>query len=262
MARDKVTPARKSTKRKVVGGASGRDEGQTSEYEQQRLSRIRENREKLEALKLPSLASSLLGSSGSSENPINPSEEFEVKDRNSRRGKGERSEEDGDDDYQPSEDDEFSGESSSREEDAEYEDQAPKRKGKKKISSNLQGGNETYIVGKKSSLIVMDEDDPDLQQAIALSLEGPNDNAISGKGENDCNCSISGVQEKLDNIVKNAGACGRKRKGSMKRPQMTKDDLIAFFFSFDGILLFGTHLTAMLKLPLIFYVWIKPFFEI
>lgn len=109
-----------------------RDEG-ISEYERQRLSRIKENRARLEALGLPQLASSLIGSL--SEHRRSGEEGKGKKKAKKRKGVGRSSADDEDDEeYRPSDEDneEEEGEGSSSSEE-EKKDEMPPSGSRRKV---------------------------------------------------------------------------------------------------------------------------------
>lgn len=113
----------------------GRDEG-ISEYERQRLSRIKENRARLEALGLPQLASSLIGSLSEHRRP---GEEGKGKKKaKKRKGVGRSGADDEDDEeYQPSDEDneeeEDDRESSSSSEQEKEKDKGPPSGSRRKV---------------------------------------------------------------------------------------------------------------------------------
>ncbi|KAF5188676.1 Calmodulin-related, partial [Thalictrum thalictroides] len=135
-----------------------------SEYEKQRLERIKENKARLESLRLPSLASSLLGS---------------VKNKDKRKEKNKRGKEE-DEEYKPSDGEERASSSSNEEGDEEEEDEeeeenkspeASNSKGKNRQSSHKSKRKTKRFVQKRRRRLDYVDDDEALKQAIALSLE-------------------------------------------------------------------------------------------
>uniref|UniRef100_A0A1D1YZW7 Calmodulin-like protein 4 n=1 Tax=Anthurium amnicola TaxID=1678845 RepID=A0A1D1YZW7_9ARAE len=245
-----TSPPSRRTSRRGRGRASGGggDGDGMTEYEQQRLSRIRENRARLQALGLPNLASSLLGSSGSGK----PGQILEEGEADTGKGKRHRkrcgeNEDEEDDEYQPSDEGEGGESSSSDEEKAEEEEslvspsgarQTPKGKGQKeKTSGGVKVRKQLSIQQRMDELDFMD-DEVALQQAIAISLEEP---VKYSSAETNMISQISaGVststkrQGKIDGTsTQDTPGGGKRRKGNVRRPQMTEDELVAYFFSFD-----------------------------
>ncbi|CAA7391596.1 unnamed protein product [Spirodela intermedia] len=232
MAGAKPSHAKKSARRRVGRGTSGRVEDGLSEYERQRVSRIRENQARVEALGLRNLASALRGPSGPVEQGQATGEnktDGRILDRE-KRGKND---DDVDDDYQPSEEDEGGEGFLSSEEEAEEEGQTTKRK--KKIFTNVKDRNELDIPLKRNQNDLDGvDDDADLLQAIALSLEEPRQPEENKPSRASSGASTSrGLHGEKENFVPHATPGGKRRKGNTKRPQMTKDELVAYFFSFD-----------------------------
>lgn len=128
MAGAEPSPVKRSSRRGVGRGASGRDDDGLSEYERHRLSRIRENQARLEALGLRNLASALRGPSSSVGQGQATGETKTDSGILGRRRRGKNDDDEGDDDYQPSEEDEGGEGFLSSEEEAEEEGQTPKRK--------------------------------------------------------------------------------------------------------------------------------------
>ncbi|KAK1262539.1 Calcium-dependent protein kinase 3 [Acorus gramineus] len=199
-----------------------------SSYEEQRLSRIRENQRRLEALGLPALASSLSKSIKRQQGP--------------GRARKDRSRGDKDDDeYQPS-DGEGEVESSSEEDgggDAGASKSGSRRtpNRKRKNKRSLEKVKDTMDLRSRKNLNMDDVDeDATFQQAIALSLEGSlrsSEPTLSG--------SPQGSNTKLGNTSsreRKGGANRNSQKEKKKnlftsRAQMAEDEVVAYFFSFD-----------------------------
>uniref|UniRef100_A0A7N0SZ31 Uncharacterized protein n=1 Tax=Kalanchoe fedtschenkoi TaxID=63787 RepID=A0A7N0SZ31_KALFE len=180
-----------------------------SEYEQQRLRRIRENKERMEAMGLRNMASFLRVCD-------------QKKDKRKLKGKAKVDEE-----YRPS-DDEGSGGSDDDEFVTDLRPKTankkiPKKKKKKMSVQNLMDATE-----------VMDEDE-DLKLAIALSLR---------EAEIIETPQRVGEVDKKNNEAKTSGkeadARNHKDKGNRKtkkqmvsRMQMMEDEVILHFFRFD-----------------------------
>ncbi|CAN6276412.1 unnamed protein product [Urochloa humidicola] len=205
-----------------------------TEYERQRLSRIRENEARLEALGLRSLAASPL--------LRNPSPAAAAKEKQKKRSADE------DEEYVPSDDacgeDEEEEESSSEsgqddEMDGEGKSVSRSRaKGKKnKLSKSGKSTKGTPRKGSSSFADFMD-DDAALQQAIALSLVESSEKNTTAMGA-ETSSTVKGASEGIP--FKNNGKTSvqdsaKKRKIKMlgkSRIQLTEDDVVALFFSFD-----------------------------
>ncbi|MQM09763.1 hypothetical protein Taro_042648 [Colocasia esculenta] len=245
MASSTSSPAKRTSKRGSGRSASGgQDDEGTTEYEKQRLSRIRENQERLEALGLRTLASALLGSSASGkQGQVSKEEKAGTSRRQKKKGHGGNAD-DEDDEYRPSEEDQGDGNFSSGEEETEEEEASspgarrlPRGKGQKKASSNaVKVGKKLPIQSNMDQLGDMD-DDAALQQAIALSLEKPmkcsaaESNMVSQNSNDFVNTECHG-KNNVNNIQQTPGR-GKRRKPNVNRPQMSEDELVAYFFSID-----------------------------
>ncbi|CAL5030811.1 unnamed protein product [Urochloa decumbens] len=205
-----------------------------TEYERQRLSRIRENEVRLEALGLRGLAAS----------PFlrNPSPAAAAKEKQKKRSADE------DEEYVPSDDgrgegDEEDESSSESGQDDEMDGEGKllsrsRAKGKKKKMS--KSGKSTKSTPRKggSSFADFVDDDAALQQAIALSLVESSENSATAMGE-EASSTVKGASEGTP--YKNNGKTSvqdsaKKRKIKMlgkSRIQVTEDDVVALFFSFD-----------------------------
>ncbi|XP_073101490.1 uncharacterized protein [Elaeis guineensis] len=236
----------KASSPEISSPEEGRSEG-ISEYERQRLSRIKENRARLEALGLPQLASSLIGSLSERRRP---GEDGKGKKKaKKRKGVGRSSADDEDDEeYRPSDEDNEEEEeedvesSSSSEEEKEKDKRRPsgsRRKGKKRISLNatklrksLDGEGDM----KKSDDFI--DDDVAIKQAIALSLgEAMEESGVAGFSQNSgTNIADSSPHGKKDRTSLQETVGKRKNKKlSKSRVQLSEDEVVAYFFSFDGI---------------------------
>ncbi|KAG1362181.1 myelin transcription factor 1-like protein [Cocos nucifera] len=222
----------------------GRDEG-ISEYERQRLSRIKENRARLEALGLPRLASSLIGSLSEHRRP--GEEGKEKKKAKKRKGVGRSSVDDEDDDeYRPSDEykeEEEDGESSSSSEEKKEKDKRPpsgsRRKGKKRNSLNAtKAGKSLDGEGDMKNSDDFIDDDVAIKKAIALSLgEVMEESGIAGFSQNSgTNIADSGPRGKKDKTSLQETVGKRKNKKlSKSRVQLSEDEVVAYFFSFDEV---------------------------
>ncbi|OEL31545.1 hypothetical protein BAE44_0007435 [Dichanthelium oligosanthes] len=173
--------------------AGDETDGHMTEYERQRLLRIRENEARLEALGLRGLAASPL--------LRNPSPAAAAKGKQKKRSANE------DEEYVPSDD---------------------------------GGGKSTKSMATKGSSSFTDfvDDDAALQQAIALSLAESSEMSVAAMGA-ETSSSVKGASEGTP--YKNNGKTSvqdsaKKRKIKMlgkSKIQLTEDDVVAFFFSFD-----------------------------
>ncbi|RCV34710.1 hypothetical protein SEVIR_7G190400v4 [Setaria viridis] len=206
-----------------------------TEYERQRLSRIRENEARLEALGLRCLAASPL-----LRNPSPPA---------AAKGKQKKRSADEDEEYVPSDDgrggDDEEESSSGSEQDEEMDGDgksASRSRAKGKKTKLSKSGKPTKITPTKGSSSFADfvDDDAALQQAIALSLAESSEKSVTTMGA-ETSSTVKGSSEGTSN--KNNGktsiqdsAKNRKIKILGKsRIQLTEDDVVAFFFSFDEV---------------------------
>ncbi|KAF8379241.1 hypothetical protein HHK36_028673 [Tetracentron sinense] len=208
--------------------SNGGDKG-VSGYENQRLSRIRENMARLEALGLPKLASSFLGS---------------VKKQPNRKGKEKKDE---DDEYRPSDGEDRV--SSSSEEDNDEEDSKVRDDG----SSGSRRATACKVVKNKNSLKTgkakmknpvqkhvgdfIDDDDA-LRQAIALSLEDSAEvsGGVRGGPSQSSNTHVANAvlnERKGGARIQEDTGRRKRRKSITSRVQMTEDEVIVHFFQFD-----------------------------
>ncbi|XP_008796080.2 YTH domain-containing protein 1-like [Phoenix dactylifera] len=221
----------------------GGDDG-ISEYESQRLSRIKENRARLEALGLPQLASSLIGSLSKHRRP--GEEDKGKKKAKKRKGVGRSSADDEDDEeYRPSDENEEQedGESSSSSEEEKEKDKKPpsgsRRKGKKSNSLNAARVGKSFDgEGDKKNSDDFIDDDAAIKQAIALSLgEAMEESAAAGFSQHSgTNVADSGPRGKKDNTRLQETVGKRKNKKlSKSQVQLSEDEVVAYFFSFDEV---------------------------
>ncbi|XP_068651142.1 uncharacterized protein [Aristolochia californica] len=193
--------------------------GGISEYEKQRLLRIKENRERMNALGLRNLASSLFDSA---------CKKKRVMESGKRKG---RKKTDGDDDYSPIEGEQ--AESSSTDA-SDEEHETPRRVSKSKVNKGSQSNAKTTKEVPVETLHCDSdfiEDETALQQAIALSLGGqPEDSGISPTS---CRSGISGKEEGSSTRESTGRRKKRNLMRSISRVQMTEDEMVAYFFSFD-----------------------------
>ncbi|CAN6229006.1 unnamed protein product [Urochloa humidicola] len=199
-----------------------------TEYERQRLARIRENEARLEALGLRGLAASPL--------LRNPSPAAAAKEKQKKRSADE------DEEYVPSddgrgendeEDESSSGSGQDDEMDGEGKSASRSRaKGKKKkLSKSGKSTKNTPRKGSSSSADLMD-DDAALQKAIALSLVESSEKSATAMGSG-TSSTVKGASE-----ATSCKGSAKNRKIKMlgkSRIQLTEDDVVAFFFSFDEV---------------------------
>ncbi|KAJ3681371.1 hypothetical protein LUZ60_015860 [Juncus effusus] len=186
----------------MAGGTGEAGEESMTEYERQRLARMRENKARMEALGLRGLSSSL---QTNSESPTNK-----------RKKKKKRVEEEEEEEYRPSdeeEEEEMEAEETSVSREEEREGSKKKKKGPPKSSGN---GNDCGFV----------DEDTALAQAIALSLNESVKN--------------SDLKETKVSQLGKINVTGKEspRKRNMKKPnksgiKLTEDEVIAFFFTLD-----------------------------
>ncbi|XP_052151977.1 uncharacterized protein LOC127770351 [Oryza glaberrima] len=204
-----------------------------NDYERQRLARIRENEARLQALGIRRLAASPLLHSPAS----------------SAGGKGKRKSRaaDADEEYLPSdggEDDEEEESSSTSDQDGEEEEDAEassrsRKKGKKKV---LNSGKSSQVTHRKENAHLADsvDDDAALQQAIALSLAESLENSVPAMSGETPSTGMKGSGStpcKKNNTVpiQDSAKTMRIKKQGKSRIQLTEDDVVAFFFSFDEV---------------------------
>ncbi|PAN39293.1 hypothetical protein PAHAL_7G233800 [Panicum hallii] len=206
-----------------------------TEYERQRLERIRENEARLEALGLRGLAASPL--------LRNPSPAAAAMGKQKKRSADEDEEYVPSDDGRGEEDEDESSSESGQDDDMDGEGKSASRsraKGKKKkLSKSSKSTKSAATKGSSSSTDFVDDDDA-LQQAIALSLAESSEKSVTAiRAE-----TSSTVKEASEGTpYKNNGKTSvqdsaKNRKIKMlgkSRIQLTEDDVVAFFFSFDEV---------------------------
>ncbi|XP_039121248.1 uncharacterized protein LOC120257988 isoform X1 [Dioscorea cayenensis subsp. rotundata] len=223
---DDNEPSTPETSSQGEEGGAGEEEGEAweqraLEYERERLLRIKENRARLEAL-------GLLRPGSKPPQGASKGKKAAVK-----RG-------DDDDEYRPSDEDR-------NDEDDDYEPlptgsrQNLKAKGKKKISFSLaKTRKRPNREGSMKEDELVDNDEASLQQAIALSLGsvaecstaeagGPSQNS----GKTTRGAQLHGMTDKTKTQATSAKK--KQRKLNSRRVQLTEDELVAFFFSFDEV---------------------------
>ncbi|CAD6262932.1 unnamed protein product [Miscanthus lutarioriparius] len=214
--------------------AAGREtDEQLTEYEKQRLSRIRENEARLEALGLRTLAASPLLRSPSP---------------GAAKGKQKKRSADEDEEYVPSdngggEEDNESSSESAQDEEVEGAGKSASRsraKGKKKkLSKSGKSTKSTPAKGSASFADVVD-DDTALLQAIALSLAEYSEKPSTAVGA-ETSSTVTGASEstphknKSKASVQDSAKNKKIKKLGKSRIQLTEDDVVAFFFSFDEV---------------------------
>ncbi|KAF6175380.1 hypothetical protein GIB67_036471 [Kingdonia uniflora] len=213
-----------------IGGAV-----KVSEYEKQRLERIRENRERLEALGLRNLSFSLMGSGKKQANPkgkAKKNEDDEYVPTEGEERASASSEDDGDSDGKEDEEDEFEvgndGSSSSRGRKVEKGKNIRNTKKMKKKLSVQNSMNEPDFI----------DDDAAIEQAIALSLGKSSalSGSIHGGAPQNSRKDVANVnpREKKGRDRTQTNNEGKKRrKQNISRVGMTEDQVIFHFFNFD-----------------------------
>lgn len=207
-----------------------------TDYEKQRLARISENKARLEALGLPHLASSFLHSFPGQQ----PRNLKKSKGARSRRGEGGDEEEE----YRPSDDDGAAedndkGESSSASEEEEANSKTSYSRGKGKNRSSLIAAKvkRSSIANEGLNECDIFDDEASLKQAMALSLEATiGDSAgtsawLSQKSTSDI--ASKDAQKYKGKVQKSAAGRKSIRKLNNARVQLTEDEVVAYFLSFD-----------------------------
>ncbi|KAJ6828558.1 uncharacterized protein M6B38_362390 [Iris pallida] len=240
MTPELVRPTRRQDRQREMGESEAERGGNgsaISEYEKQRLQRIEENRARLKALGLPHLASSFLASPGT---PPSKSKKKNISINNrSRKRKGTEDEE-----YRPSADEEEDSRrerenpSSASEEEEDVGSSSSRRRRKGKNKSSSQAAKAWKKSHGKERARVSDEvdDDTALQQAIALSLGGATEQAGCLEASQNCgtNGASSNFHVKKDSLnIKETAGRKNSRQMNKSRPQLTEDEVVALFFSFD-----------------------------
>ncbi|KAM3368618.1 hypothetical protein ACQJBY_016865 [Aegilops geniculata] len=211
------------------------EEQPLTEYEKQRLARIRENEARLEALGIRRLAASPLLNQPSSAAAA----------AGAKRKQKKRSD-DADDEYLPSDGgggEEGEGEeegSSASDQDSEEEFKASSRsnqKGKAKKKMNLGSSSKSTIREEGAPCTDFMDDDAALQQAIALSLAEPSKSSVTTTtvAETSSRGGRKSTPCKNDNTtpVKDSAKNRKTKKQVRSRIQLSEDDVVAIFFSFD-----------------------------
>ncbi|GJN26891.1 hypothetical protein PR202_gb14858 [Eleusine coracana subsp. coracana] len=199
--------------------------------------RIRENEARLEALGLRGLAASPL--------LRNPSPSTASK----RKQKGRSADED--EEYVPSDEgggedgDEEEGSSSESGQDDELDGGSKSSskshvKGKKKKLLNSSKSSKSTTRKISSSFSDFVDDDTALQQAIALSLVGSSEMSVTTAVAETSSTRKEGREGTSQKKNSKASNQDSAKKGKIKnlvksRIQLTEDDVIAFFFSFDEV---------------------------
>ncbi|KAK9273879.1 hypothetical protein L1049_018691 [Liquidambar formosana] len=193
-----------------------------SEYEEQRLRRIRENKARMVALGLHESASRLMGSVGKQ-----------------NKGKGKAKVVEKDEEYRPPDGDEERSSSSSGEDDDDDDFVGGGGSGsraRKVNSKNSKSKKKVSIQKLLNKSNVIDDDDA-LLQAISLSLEdsaGVTDMVHSRPSQGSDEVTHAALSERKGNARIQEDTGRRKRKKmSSSRVQMTEDELIIHFFQFD-----------------------------
>ncbi|KAL5216474.1 hypothetical protein ABZP36_007875 [Zizania latifolia] len=203
-----------------------------NDYEKERLRRIRENEARLRALGIRRLAASPLLRSPPP----------------SAAGKGKRKNPpaDVDEEYLPSdggEEGEEESSSTSEQDDEEEEDikssSRSRKKGKKKM---LNSGKSSEGTSRKDNAPLTDfvDDDAALQQAIALSLAESLENSVAATRAETSSTGMEGSDstpcKKNDAVpIQDSAKIRKIKKQGKSRIQLTEDDVVAFFFSFDEV---------------------------
>ncbi|PKA59571.1 Putative calmodulin-like protein 2 [Apostasia shenzhenica] len=211
------------------------DDG-TSEYEKHRIARISENKARIEALGLPHLASAVLGTSSQ-------------KVRSLEKRKGKRrvgADDDEDEEYRPSDDDvgdeeleDCDGGSSSDHEEEEEDARPSACSGRKKRdSSSTAKAKESSYARKNLYQSDILDDEATLKEAIALSLGVTTDDHVGVlkkiSRSSSANLVDACAQGKRGRAKSQEFAGKKKNKKLNKtRIQLTEDEVVAYFFSFD-----------------------------
>ncbi|XP_037486350.1 general transcription factor IIF subunit 1-like [Triticum dicoccoides] len=229
---------------------AGEDQPLT-EYEKQRLARIRENEARLQALGIRRLAASPLLNQPSS------AAAAAAAGGGAKRKQKKRSD-DADEEYLPSdggggEEEEEEEGSSASDQDSEEEFKASSRsnqKGKAKKKMNLGSSSKSTVREEGAPFADFMDDDAALQQAIALSLAEPSKSSVTTTTEpSKSSVTTTTVAEtssrgakgrkstpcKNDNTtpVKDSAKNRKTKKQVRSRIQLSEDDVVAIFFSFD-----------------------------
>ncbi|KAG8082790.1 hypothetical protein GUJ93_ZPchr0014g46650 [Zizania palustris] len=184
-----------------------------NDYEKERLKRIRENEARLRALGIRRLAaSSLLRSPPPS-----------------AAGKGKRKNlpTDADEEYLPSD----GGEEGEEEESSSTSEQDDEEDIKSSSRSRKKGKKKMLNSGKSSEA---------LQQAIALSLAESLENSVAAMRAETSSTGMEGSDstpcKKNDDVpIQDSAKIRKIKKQGKSRIQLTEDDVVAFFFSFDEV---------------------------
>ncbi|VAH34189.1 hypothetical protein VPH35_022373 [Triticum aestivum] len=224
------------------------EEQPLTEYEKQRLARIRENEARLQALGIRRLAAS----------PILNQPSSAAAAAATKRKQKKRSD-DADDEYLPSdggggeEEEEEEDSSSAGDQDSEEEFKASSRsnqKGKAKKKMNLGSSSKSTVREEGAPFTDFMDDDAALQQAIALSLAEPSKSSVTTTTDPlESSVTTTTVAEtssrgakgrkstpcKDDNTtpVKDSSKNRKAKKQVRSRIQLSEDDVVAIFFSFD-----------------------------
>ncbi|KAI3918702.1 hypothetical protein MKX01_042022 [Papaver californicum] len=217
-------------------GDNDKENDGMTEYEKQRLSRIKENRARLEVLRLPNLAATL--SSGS---------KGKIKQQKLKKGKvGKKSKNDDDDYVQPSDGEEeirvsssysTSGEDSDEEEFNQINKAGTSRsrrpKGKNIESPNRRKSRkQLHRKNTNESDSICDEEKA-LMQAIALSLEGSEAVNQETLQYSKTKADAGLTERKGGGKVKEDDGRRKMIKPNTSRVQMMEDQVIIHFFQFD-----------------------------
>ncbi|XP_006652574.1 uncharacterized protein LOC102701073 [Oryza brachyantha] len=204
-----------------------------NDYEKERLARIRENEARLQALGIRRLAAS----------PLLHSAAPSAAGKGKRKGRAA----DADEEYLPSDggEDEEGGESSSTsdqdgEEGEDFKSSSRSRKKGKKKMLNLGKSSKSLSRKENAPLVDFVDDDAALQQAIALSLAEPSENYVPAMSADISGTRVKGSDstpcKKNKSVpVQDSTKTWKIKTQGKGRIQLTEDDVIAFFFSFDEV---------------------------
>uniref|UniRef100_A0ACD5V5N7 Uncharacterized protein n=1 Tax=Avena sativa TaxID=4498 RepID=A0ACD5V5N7_AVESA len=212
---------------------AGEDQPLT-DYEKVRLSRIRENEARLQALGIRSLAASPLLNQPSSSAAAA-----------AKRKQKKRSDE-ADEEYLPSDEgggeEEENGESSSASDEYDGEEtkssSRSRQKGKKKKLLNSGNSSKSTFIDEGAPVTDFMDDDAALQQAIALSLAEPSQISVTAMGAETSSTGAKGrkgtpLKNKNTTPIQDSAKNRKTKKQVRSRIQLSEDDVVSFFFSFD-----------------------------
>lgn len=211
---------------------AGEEDRPMTEYEKERLARIRENEARLQALGIRRIAASPLLQQPSA--AVAAAAKRKQKDRS----------DDADEEYLPSDDgggEEEEESSSASDQDVEEEEiktsSRSRQKGKKKKLLNSRNSSTSTFREEDAPVTDFLDNDAALQQAIALSLAESSESSVTVMGAKTSSAGAKGRKGtpcKNNNTSIQDSSKNRKTKKQVRsRIQLSEDDVVAFFFSFD-----------------------------